>query len=332
MPRELVQVKTIRLPSLPESEMRAAIETEARTLFTSAPENLSIRFIPAGEVRQGAEVRQEVIVLAVETAAIEQLLEQFSQAGLIVDSLDFEPSSMYRGIERFVRRKEDENEVSVLVDIGAGQSQVVIGRGRDVTFVKAIDIGGQKISDCVARKLGLSLSEAASLRRRFASTPSTEKDPVRQTVLDATRSMISDLAHEVSLCLRYYSVTFRGQRPSKLRLLGGEANDPTIRTAMSQSLAVPVEVYQPFHGITTAHTQIDTLEGSLGEWGVCFGAALRAVRNQVSRNAVANPAFGRRKSDAAVVEVVDLTTAIKTAGVMETADPRRTRNEEVSHA
>jgi hypothetical protein len=152
-------------------------------------------------------------------------------------------------------------------------------------------------------------------------------------VLDATRSMISDLAHEVSLCLRYYSVTFRGQRPSKLRLLGGEANDPTIRTAMSQSLTVPIEVYHPFHGITTGQTLLDTLDGSLGEWGVCFGAALRGVRNQVTRNPAATPGFGRRKSDsAAVVEVVDLSTAIKSAGVLETSDARRTRNEEVTHA
>ncbi len=332
LPRELVQVKTIRLPALPEAEMRVAIETEARALFTTPPEQLSIRFIPAGEVRHGADVRQEVIVLAVQTEAVERLLEQFHQAGLIVDSLDFEPAAIYRGVERFVRRKEDESDVTVLVDIGACQSQVVIGRGREVTFVKTIDIGGQKISDCVARKLSLSLSEAASLRRRFATTQTTEKDSVRQTVLDATRSMISDLAHEVSLCLRYYSVTFRGQRPSKLRLMGGEANDPTIRSAMSQSLTVPIEVYQPFQGIATAQTPIANLDGSLGEWGVCFGAALRKVHNQVMRDPNAVPAYGRRKSDAAVVEVVDLSTAIKSAGVMETHDSRRTRNEEVSHA
>ncbi len=337
LPREFVQVKTIRLPVLPENDLKSAIELEARDLFTLSPDKLSIRFIPAGEVKQGNDVKLEVIVLAVETRLIDHLLEQMNQLGLVVASLDFEPCAMYRGIERFVRRKEDENEVSVMVDIGAAQSQVVIGRGREVTFAKSIEIGSNKLSDCVARKLSLSLSEAASLRRRFASMDPSEKDPVRQTVIDATRNMMSDLAHEVSLCLRYYSVTFRGQRPGKVRLAGGEANDPTIRQAMVQSLTVPIEVYHPFAGIQTRGTMIDSLEGSLSEWGVAFGAALRHMKANVRRTADAEPRYGRRKGDAPVVEVVDLSAAIKTATVPDaptaTADHRRNgRHEEASHA
>ncbi len=326
LPREFVQVKTLRLPPLPESEMKLAIENETRTLFSVPSEKLSIRFIPAGEVRQGTESRQEVIVLAVETRLIDNLLEQFNQIGLIVDALDFEPCALYRGIERFVRRKEDELEVSVLVDIGAEQSQVVIGRGRDVTFVKSIEIGSRKISECVSRKLSLSLSEAASLRRRFAAMDPNEKDPVRQTVSDATRSMIGDLVHEISLCLRYYSVTFRGQRPGKIRILGGEANDPSIIAALTQAMTVPVVVCQPFQGVVRTGTILDSPESTLSEWGVAFGASLRMAKNMLTRGSEAQSGpYGRRKSDASLVEVVDLSTEIKTAGVMEAPDPHRNR-------
>lgn len=332
LPREWVQVKTIRIPQLAESDMESAIQTESRQLFAIPAEKLTVRFIPAGEVRQGAETRQEVIVLAVEVMLIENLLERFHQSGLIVDSLDFEAQAIYRGVERFVRRKEDENEINVLVDLGAYQSQVVIGRGRDVTFVKTIDIGGQKINECVAKKLNLTLEEAASLRRRFAVMSSTEKDSVRQTVQDATRGIINELVHEVSLCLRYYSVTFRGQRPGKVRLLGGQANDPSIQTAFSQSLAVPVELYHPFQGIDIQHTPIEPLEGALGEWGACFGAALKGVRNPVTRNTSGTTGFGRRKTDTGIVEVVDLSKVIQSSGATEALNPRKPRNSEVSHA
>lgn len=332
LPREWVQVKTIRIPPLAESEMKSAIEAESRQLFTISPDKLTIRFISAGEIRQGPDTRQEVIVLAVETRLIDHLLESFHQSGLVVDSLDFEPQAIYRGIERFVRRKEDENEIHVLVDLGACQTQVVIGRGRDVTFAKTIDIGGQKINDCVARKLNLTLQEAASLRRRFAEMPLNEKDSVRQTVQDATRSIIGDLVHELSLCLRYYSVTFRGQRPGKVHLLGGQANDPSIQAAFSQSLVVPVELYYPFRGVDVRHTSIEPLEGSLGEWGACFGAALKRVRNPVIRHPSGTSGFGRRKTDVRMVEVVDLPSAMQSAEVIETSDSRKLRNPEVSHA
>jgi type IV pilus assembly protein PilM len=41
LPREYVQVKTIRLPVLPEAELQSAIELEARNLFTFHPRRRS---------------------------------------------------------------------------------------------------------------------------------------------------------------------------------------------------------------------------------------------------------------------------------------------------
>jgi type IV pilus assembly protein PilM len=335
LPREYVQVKTIRLPVLPDVEMQSAIQLEARNLFTADPETLVTRFIPAGEVRQGTESRMEVIVLAVETRLINSLLDQYHAAGLVVDSLDFETCSVYRGIERFVRRKEDENEVNVLVDIGSRQSQVIIGRGRDITFTKSIDIGGRMLSECVSRKLSLSLDEACSLRRRIASLDPEDKDPVRQAVMDATRNALSDLAREVSLCLRYYSVTFRGQRPAKVRLLGGEARDPNLQQTMAASLTVPIELYHPCYGIESSAAAAIAPDEAMSEWSVAFGAALRRVKpNAVRRTDLATRSFGgRRRDDASVVEVVDLSAAIKTAGVHDAHEPRPAkRAEEAAHA
>lgn len=330
LPREYVQIKTLRLPMLSDAELDTAIEFEAAALFNAGPDKLTIRFIPAGEVKQGNESRLEVIVLAVETAKIEALLEDCNTAGLIVNAIDFEPAALYRGIERFVRRKDDENEVSVLVDVGGRQSTVVIGRGREVTFVKSIDIGARHFNEQVARKLSLSVDEAGSLRRRFASSEvedvaSIANDPVRQMIVDVTRNTMSELAREVSLCLRYYSVTFRGQRPAKVRLLGGEANDTMLQAAMASSLTVPVEIYEPFTGVKMTPTQQASYPGSRSEWGVAFGGALRRVKGSIFRRADGAPILGRRRTDKAVVEVVDLATAIGSAGLKEPAAPTSPR-------
>ncbi|HEY0009611.1 MAG TPA: pilus assembly protein PilM [Tepidisphaeraceae bacterium] len=307
LPREWVQVKTLRLPVLPEADLQATVRVEAESLFAVKADQLILRTLPAGEVRQGTESRLEVLVLAVEQKSIDQLLEQCNHQGLTVDSMEFEPCCLYRGIERFLRRRDDENEVNVLVDVGVRQSQVVIGRGREITFNKVIDIGGRTFSEMVSRKLGLTLEEASGLRRRFASLDASENDGVRQTVVDATRGAMADLAHEVSLCLRYYSVTFRGQRPARLRLMGGEANDLTLRQILGGSLSVPVEVFRPLQGLIGASTFFSSSE-SLGEWSAAFGAALRRVKHDVSRQ-LDSPEH-RRKDDASIVEVVDVGSAV----------------------
>ena len=322
LPREIVQVKTLRLPLMPEADLAAAVRNESEALFSIKPEKLALRVIPAGEVRQGTETRLEVLVLAVEQASIDQLLEASNQAGLTIDSLEFEPCCLYRNIERFVRRKDDENEVSVLVDVGVRQSQVVIGRGREITFNKNIEIGGRTFNDLVARKLGLSADEAADLRRRFNTLEAAEADPVRQTVLNATRAKMAELAHEVSLCLRYYSVTFRGQRPTRVRLLGGEAADNQLRQIMSAAVSVPIELFHPLAGIGNAAV-LFSQPSAYGEWSVAFGSALRRVRTDVRRG---DTGVRRRKGETPLVEVVDVNATMKSADT----DPAR--REEVARA
>src|SRR5690606_35984685 len=138
-----------------------------------------------------------------------------------------------------------------IVDIGYRRSQVVIGRGREINFIKSIDLGGLHLTESVSRKLGISLDEARALRRRLSETPGADgaaersRDPVRQAVFDATRAVVDELSRELSLCLRYYSVTFRGHRPNKVRIVGGEACDAQILAQIGANLPITVEVGRP---------------------------------------------------------------------------------------
>ena len=72
---------------------------------------------------------------------------------------------------------------------------------------------------------------------------------MRQAVFDAGRSIMEDLGREVSLCLRYFSVTFRGQRPEKVRLVGGEACDPHLHAVLNTALPIPVETSRPLFSV-----------------------------------------------------------------------------------
>ena len=49
-----------------------------------------------------------------------------------------------------------------------------------------------------------------------------------RSVSEATRPVIDRLARELSLCIRYHSVTFRGQRLYRLVVGGGEACDVLV--------------------------------------------------------------------------------------------------------
>lgn len=284
LPRELVHMKTLRLPPMPPADLAGALQFEARSLFPFDTDSATVRWLVAGEVRQGSDVRQEVIVLAARNTDIEAFVEQFHRGGFVLDSLDHEPCALYRHADRFLRRIEDEQDVQVLADIGHRRTTVVIGRGHEVNFVKAIDLGGQTLRDAVARKLDIAPEEAAALRQRLAESLNTEphesgrtRDAVRQAVCDATRGLIEDLGRELSLCLRYHSVTFRGQRPSKVRLTGGEANDPYLLRILNDSLPLPVEVARTVQQIDASAMRPGLRQGTLSEWAIAMGLSLKGT-------------------------------------------------------
>jgi type IV pilus assembly protein PilM len=281
LPREMVHAKNLRLPMMPPAEVESAVQFEAKNIFPFDTDDAVIRHLPAGEVRQGNDSKLEVIALAAKKPEIDTFVEQLHRAGCIVESLDFEPSALYRGVERFIRRREDENEVNVLADIGTNRTQLIIGKGRDISFFKTIDIGSLKLQDDVSRKLSITFDEARALRRRLIESTAevvdaaAKTDSVRQAVHDAIRSTAEELAREISLCLRYYSVTFRGQRPGKIRLLGGEGGDPLLLSILSGALPIPVEAGRPLYSVNVSQMKPSDRRGTMSEWAVAFGLGLK---------------------------------------------------------
>jgi type IV pilus assembly protein PilM len=327
LPREIVHAKNLRLPQMPASELAAVVQFEARNVFPFDTEQAAVHFLPAGEVRHGNEIRQEVILLAARSDEINQFVEHLHQASCVIESLDVEPCALYRSVERFIRRREDETDVHVIVDVGVRRTQVVIGKGHDISFVKPIEIGGVNFHEAVSKKLGITLEEAEALRRRLVDAaeppdPAARRDPVRQAVFDATRSAMEELGREISLCLRYYSVTFRGQRPTRLRLVGGEAWDPQLQSLLNAALVIPVEVGKPLYSVDTSKMRPNDRRGSMCEWALALGLGLKTTdkyfgaRDGKPRdpNAPAPPQ-PQPAAAAPAAEVVDLSKAVREADV-----------------
>src|SRR5439155_10293544 len=207
---------------------------------------------------------------------------------------------------------------------------------REISFYKPIDVGGQKFNEAVSRKLGISMEEAVALRRRLGDATQDEaakRDPVRQAVFDATRSIMEELSREISLCLRYYSVTFRGQRPNRVRLIGGEANDAQLQAILNSTLPIPSEIGRLMQNVNLSRVKPADRRGSLAEWSVAMGLGLKMTTGHFgARDGAAREANAPRSDVplAPQAEVVDLNSAISRGApvVHEPTEPKP----EVIHA
>ena len=286
-----LKIKNVRLPSMSGRELAKAVHSEATERFGCrfAPDQL--HYIQAGQIRQGQDSYQEIILLGAPGDVVENHYAMLLEMGLRPVHIDAEPLAVFRPFERMLRRRADENFISVIVDLGHSSTKTIVARGREILLIKRIGIGGRDFADAVAKQLNLPYEEAVDLRMQIQrgharargddqeSDQNADRDPnsVSWTIVDAMRGVVEDLAREIALCLRYCSVTFRGLRPRQVTLTGGQAYDAAMVRLLAEQLGAPCEVGQPLKGIDTSGVDLGgDRRGMLAEWGVCAGLAFRA--------------------------------------------------------
>lgn len=276
-------VKSIRMGSMPPAQLASALRQEANDRFGFDVSPDGLEWLDAGAVRQGADVRNEIILLAVRPEIIKDHLALLSEVKLRAQHIDAEPIALFRAFERTLRRKADEHAVTVVVDIGSRSTRVVVARGRDIVFIKSIDVGGRRLTQAIARHLNIPYGDAEELRLRLRRPPDKRNvDPaaargsVDWTLYDALRSEVEGLGREIALCLRYCAVTFRGLRPHKVMLTGGESYDRAVVELLGEHLGMPCVVAQPFRGIDVSSVDLGSdRRATLSEWTVCLGLSGR---------------------------------------------------------
>lgn len=281
LPADRLSVKNIRLPHMPEEELAGAVawECQERFGFEVSPDRM--HYIDAGEVRQGTESRNEIILVAASEELVTEHLEMLSQMRVIALHIDSEPNALFRTYQRFLRRAQDEAAVTVVVDIGLSATKVVVARGATVVLIKTIDVAGDRFNRSVAKELSLSYDEARHLRSRAFETPAPDAagtDQLQWSVIDAVRGPVEALAREIGLCLRYCSVTFRGLRPARIILTGGEAYDSALVKLLGNNLDCECVVGEPLRGVDLGAAELGgDRRGVLTEWSTAAGLALRGI-------------------------------------------------------
>lgn len=254
----------------PQLDRSVAQEFAGRLPF--AIDQAEIRFIEAADVRQGDQTLREVIVFAVQRAVLQQSLHVIEQARLKPVAVDVEPAALVRSYASQYKRDEDRQARALLVHIGHTRTAALVAQSDDLLFVKYIDVGGQQFDFAVGRHLKMDLNEAAALRKHNGDRRADLQDPeVARSLSDAVRPVIERLSNELAMCVRYHSVTFRGQPIVRLVVSGGEATPAVVET-LAKNLDMKAELSDPFRKLPTTPNL-----GRKGQWDVAAGLALREL-------------------------------------------------------
>ncbi len=272
-------VQNIRVPKVAETQLAQAVHEEAASRLPYPLEEAEIRFVPAADIRQGDEFKREVILLACHRPVLNRFVEVVIEGGLRPVAVDVAPAALMRGYRHGFRRESDLELSLMILAIGATSTLVVITQGQETKFTKYINIGGQRMDEAIARHMKMDLMDAASLRRHNSDRRVSEQDPdVTRTILEATRGTVDKLTEELAMCVRYHSVTFRGQRIDRLVIGGGEANE-WLRDTLSSRIDLPCEIGQPLRHLAGIEPA-----GRQSQWDLATGLALRTTKSSHSKS------------------------------------------------
>jgi len=273
LPNNSVFTSVIEMPKLPQSELKNAVEFEAKkyvplplaevALSWSVIDEKKPRIDKStnlGSFKTAADTRTKVLLTAVPTVVIDNYLKVFKLAGLEPEALEIEALALIRSLVR-----EDFNN-NILIDIGAKSSSINLVDSGYLRLSKNLNIGGDTITAAIAQSLSVNFSRAEQFKKDFGLSNATQQIPqVMRPILDVIKNEAAQL---ISL------FESRGQRIDKIILTGAGSKLPSLKDNLG-TLGKPVVLANPWTNVIYPPTLKPIIDPLAFNLAVAVGLAMR---------------------------------------------------------
>jgi type IV pilus assembly protein PilM len=188
--------------------------------------------------------QMEVLIVAAKKEIIEGYTKSIEAAGLIPTIMDidsFALETMYEENYEF-----DQDDVAVLVNIGASITNLNAVKGGGSIFTRDFTRGGNAVTQAIADNLHLSFEEAEKAKIEGLG----DDQQARNRFRDGLSVHADPICSEIERSVDYIRSTFGSEGLKQILLSGGGAMTPGIAADLNQRLGIETEIVNPFKKIT----------------------------------------------------------------------------------
>ncbi len=167
-----------------------------------------------------------------------------------------------------VGRPQSQNEVVVLIDIGARMTSINFLLDGMPIITRIMHFGGAQLSDYISQVLVLKLDEAEEEKRKMSG-------PIQELV----KAAISPLAREIRSSIDFFERQ-HDLHVSQIYACGGSATSPQILTILGEAVGTHVECWNLIEGMDVSHFNGETQR--VLALGPSLAAAVGAVVSRLS--------------------------------------------------
>ncbi|MCX7818093.1 MAG: type IV pilus assembly protein PilM [Kiritimatiellae bacterium] len=221
----------------------------------------------------------DVMLAAMKAELVEQVVDVAMKAGLRPQLVDVAPLALYNAVRYSYSELPP---CTLVIDIGARSTDLIFIEENRV-FNRSIPVGGNAITQQIAREFDLPFAEAEQLKKTHAfvglggayEAPASQvADKVSKTV----RSVMTRLHSEITRSINFYRTQQSGGEPKLALLTGGSSIITYADEFLKEKLQIEVDYFNPFQSVAVASTidaeEIGRRAHLLGE---VVGLALRRM-------------------------------------------------------
>jgi type IV pilus assembly protein PilM len=245
-----VIVKYVSMIKMPDGELK---QTMGYELDKYIPFPVDECVYDCQRIRTGGEEeagnQMKVLIVAVKRNLIQDHYNFLDKLGLVSKIIDVDAFALGNAYDLGLELTEKiSEETTALIDIGASKTNINIMSGRTSLFTREIYIGGNDMTEAVAKRFGESADEIENMKRN----PGEALEPIRETLLP----VLEDIGNEVRLSFDYYENQF-DQAVRKVLVSGGVARYPGLVNNMSQIFGVECATWDPTESLNIDGSRVD---------------------------------------------------------------------------
>jgi type IV pilus assembly protein PilM len=231
-----VIIRKISLPAMPPEELEDQISWEAEQYipFDINDVNIDFQILSPDSIDPS---KMNVLLVASKKDIINDYVAVFNEAGLQLSVVDVDSFAVQNAFE--INHDVDPNDVLALVNIGAGIMNINVVKDGVTHFTRDVQMGGNLYTEDIQKQLGVSGSEAESLKMLAHETRSV-------TLAEVINKVNDTITQEIRRSLDFYNSTANEDRITKIYVSGGCTKMYNLVETISDKLGLPVENINPF--------------------------------------------------------------------------------------
>ncbi len=268
MPEEQMYLFNLVLPNVPDSQMRETILLQIEDHVPLSAADVVFDYEVVREIDKDTLLVQ---VAALAASSMESYLSVFSQAELVPVSVELEAQAIARAVV-----SEDIKGSVMIVDFGRTRIGISIVENGRVLFTSTFGMGGQKITEIIAKHFKVSIDEAEKMKKSYSNLGSDAENDIFPAIITNLSVLLDELRKHFSYWHTHISEDGKPHaKIEKIILCGGEANLYGIVPYLKTSMNVPVDYANVWVNMTDITKNLPTMpfDDSLS-YATVFGVAL----------------------------------------------------------